>query len=174
MSQISNVSKIRDLIYRLDIYNLQTKIESFSDQEKLLKEIVFSHVVSMNANTKASQKNTVYVQSILWSKSSTCTIYRPEKTSKKWPRVKIYILTYPTIKILYTVQKSSMVRIKMYNLQNKQAKNVFNCWNRFSFKLKHVMRPNLYIILKLLDMSKICFVIYGHSTNTSYWPTKCS
>ena len=63
MSKISNISKIRDLIYRLDIYNLQTKIESFPDQEKLLKEMVFSHVVSMNANTKASQK-TLYISKV--------------------------------------------------------------------------------------------------------------
>ena len=46
------MSKIRVLIYRIGIYNLDTKIASFPDQEKLLKEVVFSIVVSMNANTK--------------------------------------------------------------------------------------------------------------------------
>ena len=49
------MSKLRVLIYRLDIYNLQTKIVSFQDQEKLLQEVVFSLAVSMNANTKNSQ-----------------------------------------------------------------------------------------------------------------------
>ena len=49
------MSKIRLLIYRLDIYNLQTKIVSFPDQEKLLKEVVFSLAVSMNANIKNNQ-----------------------------------------------------------------------------------------------------------------------
>ena len=49
------MSKIRVLIYRHDIYNLQTKIVSFPDQEKLLKEVVFNLAVSTNANTKNSQ-----------------------------------------------------------------------------------------------------------------------
>ena len=49
------MSKISVLTYRLDIYNLQTKIESFADQKKLLKEVVFSFAVSMNANTKSYQ-----------------------------------------------------------------------------------------------------------------------
>ena len=52
LSKISDISKIRVLIYRLDI---QTKIVSFPDQEKLLKEVMFSFAVSMNANTKKSQ-----------------------------------------------------------------------------------------------------------------------
>ena len=49
------MSKIGVLIYRLDIYHLQTKIVSFQDQEKLLKEVVFTLAVSMNAITKNSQ-----------------------------------------------------------------------------------------------------------------------
>ena len=49
------MSTIRVLIYRLDIYNLQTKLVSFPDQEKLLKGLVFSIAVSMNAKTKNSQ-----------------------------------------------------------------------------------------------------------------------
>ena len=46
--------KIKVLIFRLDIYNLQTKIVSFADQEKLLKEVMFSLEVSMNGSTKHS------------------------------------------------------------------------------------------------------------------------
>ena len=57
MSKILDTSKIRVLIYRLDLYNLQTNIVSFQDQEKLLEEVVFSLVVSMNANTKTSMKH---------------------------------------------------------------------------------------------------------------------
>ena len=49
------MSKTRVLIYRLDIYNLQTKTASFPDHKKLLKEVVFSLAFSMNANTKKSQ-----------------------------------------------------------------------------------------------------------------------
>ena len=49
------MSKIRALTYRLDIYNLQTKIVSFADQEKWLKEVVVTLAVSMNVNTKNSQ-----------------------------------------------------------------------------------------------------------------------
>ena len=48
------MSKIRVLIYRLYIYNLQTKIIFFQNQEKLL-EVAFSLVVSLNANTENSQ-----------------------------------------------------------------------------------------------------------------------
>ena len=48
------MSKIRVLIYRLDIYNLEVKTVTFQDQEKLL-ELVFSLAVSVNANTKNSQ-----------------------------------------------------------------------------------------------------------------------
>ena len=44
LSKISHKSRIRVLIYRLDIYNLQTKIVSFPDQEKLLKEVVFKRI----------------------------------------------------------------------------------------------------------------------------------
>ena len=49
------MSKIKFWIYRHNIYDLQTKIKSCQDQEKLLKEVVFSLAVSMNANTKSSQ-----------------------------------------------------------------------------------------------------------------------
>ena len=49
------MSKIRVLTYRLDIYNLQTKIVSFADQEKSLNEVVISLAVSLNTNTKNSQ-----------------------------------------------------------------------------------------------------------------------
>ena len=45
------MSKIRVLIYRFDIHNLQTKTVSFPDQEKVLKEVVFSYAVSINAHT---------------------------------------------------------------------------------------------------------------------------
>ena len=55
MVQILDMSKIRVLIYRLEIYNLQTKIVSFQDKKRLLQEVMFSLVVSMNANTKNSQ-----------------------------------------------------------------------------------------------------------------------
>ena len=48
------MSKIRVLIYKLDIYNLEVKTVTFQDQEKLL-ELVFSIAVSVNANTKNSQ-----------------------------------------------------------------------------------------------------------------------
>ena len=70
------MSKIRVLIYRLDIYSLQTNV-SFQDHEKLLEEVVFSLVVYMNTNTKNSQ-----------IKHCLCT------------RVKIYIFKYATIKNL--------------------------------------------------------------------------
>ena len=39
------MSKISVLIYSLDIYNLQTKIVSFPDEEKLLEEVLFTRAV---------------------------------------------------------------------------------------------------------------------------------
>ena len=42
-------------MYRLDIYSLQTKFISIPDKEKLLKEVVLSLSVFMNANNKNSQ-----------------------------------------------------------------------------------------------------------------------
>ena len=50
-----NFQNKRLFIYRLDIYNLQNKLVSFSDQEKMHKEVVFSLGFSINANTKNSQ-----------------------------------------------------------------------------------------------------------------------
>ena len=55
--KISDMSKVRVLTYRFHIYNLQTKIVSFPNQEKLLKELGFSLAVSMNATTKNSLIN---------------------------------------------------------------------------------------------------------------------
>ena len=49
------MSKIRVLVYRLDIYIVQTKLASFQDQENLLQELVFRLAVSVNADTKNSQ-----------------------------------------------------------------------------------------------------------------------
>ena len=51
------MSNIRVVTYRLDIYNLHTKIVSFADQEKSLKEVVLSLAVSMNTNRKAQTKH---------------------------------------------------------------------------------------------------------------------
>ena len=48
--KISDMSKIRVLIYNLDKYNLETKIVSFPDHENLLKEVVATFAVFMNAN----------------------------------------------------------------------------------------------------------------------------
>ena len=39
LPKISHMSKITILIYTLDKYNLQTRIVSFPDHEKLLKEV---------------------------------------------------------------------------------------------------------------------------------------
>ena len=39
LPKISDMSKIRILIYTLDKYSLQTRIVSFPDQEKLVKEV---------------------------------------------------------------------------------------------------------------------------------------
>ena len=49
------MSKFRVLTYRLEIYNLQTEIVSFADQEKSLNKLVLSLAASMNTNTKNSQ-----------------------------------------------------------------------------------------------------------------------
>ena len=61
------MSKIRVVIYRLHIYNLQNKIVSFQDQKKLL-EVVFRLVVSMNAITKNSQMKYCPCPKYVWIK----------------------------------------------------------------------------------------------------------
>ena len=52
---VQNFQNKELFIYRLDIYNLQTKTVSFSDQEKLYKGVVFSLAFSKNADSKNSQ-----------------------------------------------------------------------------------------------------------------------
>ena len=94
------MSKIRVLIYRLDIHNLQTKTVPFPDQENFLNKIVFSLAVSMNTNTENSQiKHCPCLKYIVIHKPDLYN-YRSEKTSEKWPRVKLYLLKYATIKNL--------------------------------------------------------------------------
>ena len=54
---------------------------SFPDQEKLLKKVVFSLAVSINANTKYSQiKHCPCPKYVV--KFTICTTYRPENTSE--------------------------------------------------------------------------------------------
>ena len=113
-------SKIRVFIYRIDIYNLQTKIVLFPDQDKLLKEVVLSLEDFMNANIKNFQ-----------IKHCSCSKY---------------------------------VVISRPNLYNLQARR--NIWKMikiylFFLKLKHVKRLQicLSLMLKLLEMSEICFAI---------------
>ena len=48
--KISDITKIRVLIYRQDKYNLQTRILSIPDHEKLLKDVVVRLALFMNAN----------------------------------------------------------------------------------------------------------------------------
>ena len=75
------MSKIRVLIYRLGTYNLRIKVVSFPDQEKLLKKVVFSLAVSINANTEYSQiKHCPCPKYVV--KFTICTTYRPENTSE--------------------------------------------------------------------------------------------
>ena len=90
------MSKIRVLIYRIDINNLQTRIVSFPDQEKFLKEVAFSIAVSRNNNTENSQR-------------------------KHCPCIKYFVIYRPDLhnSNINTAQKSKMVRIEMYNLQTR-------------------------------------------------------
>ena len=69
----------------------------FQDQEKLLQEVVFSLAVSMNANTKNFQIKHYPCPKHVVVKKPKLHIYRPEKTSEKFPRVKIYFSKYVTI-----------------------------------------------------------------------------
>ena len=48
--KISDITKIRVLIYRQDKYNLQTRILSIPDHEKLPKDVVVRLALFMNAN----------------------------------------------------------------------------------------------------------------------------
>ena len=94
------MSKIRVLTYRLDIYNLQTKIVLFADQKKLLWEVMLVLQFLWMPIQKTLKSNIAKVQNMLSYKEPTCTIYWSEKTPDKWPRVKSYLLKYATIKNL--------------------------------------------------------------------------
>ena len=48
--KISDITKIRVLIYRQDKYNLQTRILSIPDHKKFLKDVVVRLALFMNAN----------------------------------------------------------------------------------------------------------------------------
>ena len=76
------MSKIRVLIYKLDIHNLQTKTVSFPDQQKFLKEVVVSLAVYMNANTVNSQINIAHAQNILLYIGPTCKFTGQKKHLK--------------------------------------------------------------------------------------------
>ena len=73
------MSEIRVLICRPGIYNLQTKVVPFQDQEKLLQEVVFSLAVSVNANTKSFQIKHYPCPKYVVVKKPKLHIYRPEK-----------------------------------------------------------------------------------------------
>ena len=137
MSQLLDIAKIRVLIYRLDIYNLQTKIVPFQDQEKLLQEVVFSLAVSMNANTKNSQiKHYPYPKYVVIKKPNLNNLQTRKKIWKmtecenlsfkicqhKKPRIS----TLP--KNLRWSELRCMVRIKMQTrlLQFKDQKKAQN------------------------------------------------
>ena len=98
MSKILDMSEIRVLIYRLDTYNLKTKIVSFQDQEKFLQEVVFSLMVSMNANTKSSQIKYCPWPKYVVIKRLNLHNLQTRKKSEQWPRAKIYLLKYVTLK----------------------------------------------------------------------------
>ena len=73
------MSEIRILICGLDMYNLQTKVVSFQDQEKLLQEVVFSLAVSMSVNTKNFQIKYYPCPKYVVVKKPKLHIYRPER-----------------------------------------------------------------------------------------------
>ena len=93
----SNMSKIRILIYILDVYNLQTRTVTFHDYKKLLKKVDSGQTCActMNANTKNSQMEH-------WP-CPKYGVYRPDlyslqvrKTSEKRARGKIHGSKYAT------------------------------------------------------------------------------
>ena len=71
-----NMSKIRVLIDRPAIYTLQTNIVLISNHKKLLGEVVFSIVVSMNPNTKKSQtKYCPYLKYVVMKRSNLYNLH---------------------------------------------------------------------------------------------------
>ena len=56
------------------------------------------------------------VQNIFWFKDPTCTIYRPEKTSEKGPKVKTYLLKYVAIR-KRLVQFKDQKKLKAYLIE---------------------------------------------------------
>ena len=52
----------------------------------------------MNANTKNPEIEHCHIQNMVWYTGLPCTIYRSEKTSEKWSRVKIHLSKYAITK----------------------------------------------------------------------------
>ena len=74
------MSTIRILIYTLDKYTFQTRITSFLDHEKSLKEAkVVRLALFMNDNAKNPQMEHCLCPKYYMSIGFTCAIYRSEK-----------------------------------------------------------------------------------------------
>ena len=80
LSKISKIYKIRSIIYRPDVCNLQTRTPPFPDEEKIDQAKRLS--LNLNINTKNPQ-----IEHCLCRKcyhiDLNCTIYRQEKSSQK-------------------------------------------------------------------------------------------
>ena len=114
--------KIRVLIYRLQIITYRPKL-SFSDQEKFLKEVVFSLKVSTNVNTENSQIKRCSCLKYL-------VIYRPDlynlqarKTSEKM--TKSWILSFKLCNYkkppISTLPRNLTCRPDLYNLKTRKS-----------------------------------------------------
>ena len=95
-----------------------------------------------------------------------CTIYRPEEISDKWQQVKSYLKICHYQKSQTStllLKKSKIVQIEMYNLQTRPVKfkdqKKLKVYSITFLEWKQVQCPQISRMLKLLEMSQMCFVI---------------
>ena len=124
MPKILDMFKIKSIIYRHGIYNLQTRVLTFPDQEKLLEKVNLSYLKILKTKTL----NTKSLQIKLCSCSKYVMTYRPDlynlltrkktakKVTKNW---KWSFLISQQLKIsnINIGHKSKMVRNKRHILQ---------------------------------------------------------
>ena len=86
------------MIYRFDIYNLQTRICHFQIRKNCQKKQWLGlHILQMPI-LKTLRQSIAHVQNMLWDKGIICTIFRPEKSlSGHFPGWTFPRLTHPRL-----------------------------------------------------------------------------
>ena len=135
--------EIRCIIYRREIYNLQTKFVPFLDQEKLLEEIKVRRALFVHATTEPA-----------------CTIYRPEKNI--WQSNQMLELTFLCMGLLSKLKyqqkckkRCIICRPELYSLQTRKKSKKFIMVEIELSISDNIKRAQTSILPKFTEMSKM-------------------